>query len=122
MSNTLETLIAAIDEAHERVSDAESDRDNFLEPILEVLGAGYGEIFNCSIQEGTVFISKENDYYSKAKDYYNFPLAIFTSDDPLAAATEYAAAKKKAEADEDRKFKLETIHRLQKELSEANDV
>lgn len=117
MKDALKNLINSIDEAKEKLSEAEDARDSFLEPILVVLEATGGGVSHCSIEQDRLHIVRTGSCRgSRWDDSYTFPLAIFTCEDPLTAAAEYVAAKKKAEDDTERRNKLATVRRLQKEL------
>lgn len=54
----LAALLARIDDAKESLSDAETARDNFLEPILVALGAKGGGVSHCSVNGDTVSIAR----------------------------------------------------------------
>lgn len=117
----LQNLIESIHKAEEKVEEAESARDRFMEPILEILQSKGGHISRCCIENEVVHITRSGSCRGSGwDDYYKFPLKIFTCDNPLSAAAEYVSNQKKFKEDADRKSKLETIKRLQKELSSAN--
>lgn len=120
MKPNLENLMSSVYEASEKLSDAESARDSFLEPILQALGATGGDISRCSVNGGELYIERTGSCRGcRWDDDYRFPLHIFTCEDPLKAAADYVVAKKKAKENEDRRAKLATVKRLQKELREA---
>ncbi len=111
-------LLNEISQAQDKVDEAEYARDAFLNPILTALGATGGGISRCHKSGDTLYIERTGSCRGCRWDNdYRFPLAIFTCDDPIKAATEYMTAQKKAKEDAERLEKLQTIQRLQKELA-----
>lgn len=116
MSN-LKPLMASVEEARERLSAAENERDLFLEPILQVLGAKGGRISRCHASDKEMYITRSGSCRGSGwDDDYTFPLSIFDCDDPLKAAREFVLAQKAAQEKTDRREKLKTLRQLQKEL------
>jgi len=117
MNSIFQDLMSSINKASENLSQAERARDRFLEPILEALGATVGSIAYCCVDGENLEITRTGSLrgYLWDKDY-SFPLAIFTCEDPLTAAAEYATTKKKAKEDEDRESELAAIKTLEGEI------
>lgn len=120
MNTVLVDLLKSIDDARKKVSDAEDDRDSFLEPILLALGASRGCISACSIDGEYVRVTRSGSCRGCPWDEpYTFPSAIFFADDPLKAAAEYVSAQKLAKVRADYDLKLAKVKQLQEEMKIA---
>lgn len=116
--NKLKQLLIAVEDAKESLRQAEHELNAFLKPILTVLGVTDAVVSSCFTDGNILFVTQSGSCRGYAWDRdYKFPQSIFTSDDPLMEAKQYvdAAAVKKELAD--RKEKLQTIERLQRELA-----
>lgn len=114
----LKSLMNSVDEAKEKLSDAEDARDVYLEPILVALGAKGGGISHCSVDQGTLHVTRSGSCRGSGwDDNYEFPLSIFTCEDPLKAALDFVAVREISKKDADRRGKLAEIQRLQSELT-----
>ena len=110
-------LMDSVYEAKDQLSQAENDRDAFLEPILAILGATGDYISHCSREREILHITRSGSIRGCAwDDNYTFPLDIFNSNDPIKAASEYVAAQDQAKKSAEHKAKLDKIKRLQIEL------
>ena len=119
---TLEDLMNAVGEAKKRLGKAEASRDTFLDPILVALGAKGGGISRCSTWGEELHVTRSGSCRGYRWDEdYTFPLAIFTSEDPLIAAVAYNSKQKQAKDKAERAEKLATVKRLSEELRHGKE-
>jgi hypothetical protein len=112
-------LLQKVTEAESKLSEAESTRDEFLNPILTVLGATGGSIDSVIWSEANLHVTRVGSTRGfKWSDDYTFPISIFTAADPIAEAQKYVARQKEIKAEEERASKLAQLHRLQKDLGD----
>jgi hypothetical protein len=115
----LSDLMAAVDSAKEELDSAERARDEFLQPILVILGATGGGISHVSDYMGSLSVTREGSTRGCSwRDDYDFPTSIFEADDPIAAAKDFVEKKKQEEARKVRTAKVAELNRLQKELTQ----
>jgi hypothetical protein len=113
----LSKVLNGVSVAKEELEEAERKRDQFLEPILTILGATGGGIDSVYQHDEILFVNRTGSCRGcRWDDDYEFPMSIFTADDPIAAAHKYVIEKKAAEAEAEKQRKLAEIQRLQKEL------
>lgn len=117
MNIILKDLISKIGDAKDSLDTAESDRDSFLMPILQVLGITRGGVSSCHTDRDKLRITISGSCRGLPWDNdYIFPVSIFEADDPIAAANAYVGLQAKQKADAERARKLAELARLQKEL------
>jgi hypothetical protein len=107
------SLLQDVSDAEDLLNRMICRRNDFIIPILKVLGATGRNIDRVRIEGGNVDITRSGTNWEKD---YSFPLSIFISNDPIKAANLYMErqelAKKKAEYE----AKLAQLKKLQDEL------
>lgn len=118
----LAKLMSDVANAKDALSDAESQRDKFLEPIFNTLGITSGGIGSVSIYGESLHLERVGSTRGCSwSNDYQFPVSIFQTADPIAEALKFVASTKKQKEDADRSAKQKQLLQLQAELGIASE-
>lgn len=114
-------LLLKIEQAKDILESVEAERDEFLQPILVVLGATGGGIDHVLISGEFLHVTRIGSSRGCSwRDDHKFPISIFTAIDPITEAKKYVDCEKELKLKSERQNKLKQIQQLQNELGETS--
>lgn len=118
----VDSLVSERFQLDEKIDEAKKTRNKLLDPILNLLGSGYGFTDDVTVDEKAGELSVTKTWSCRGYAYddrYVYPLHIFKAPNPLVEAQKWLDDQLLAKDKAARERKIRQLEELVKELGES---